>query len=330
MAYNAESFIEKSLDCLKKQKYHHKDIEVLLIDSNSTDNTKKIMNEFKDNNIHSFSTIKVLDNPKKILPCGWNVALKEAKGDVILRVDAHSIFPENFIKENVKEIENGENIVGGHRISITSDDSRWQKLLLTAEESLFGSGIAKYRRENTRKYVDTLAHAMYRKEVFDKVGQYNEDLARTEDNEMHYRMKQAGYQFLLSPNIISYHCARNSFKGMTKQKYGNGKWIGITMYYCPKCFSIYHFAPFVFVLALIASLISTIVFNWILPLYLLAGAYLLFNLVNLIFISIKNKFHIEYLLLPFIFLSLHLAYGIGTIMGLIQGPFYKRRKNKAR
>ena len=76
---------------------------------------------------------------------------------------------------------------------------------------------------------------MYRKKVFDEVGPYNEKLARTEDNEMHYRMKQKGYKFLLSPNIKSYRYARSDLKGMIKQKYGNGKWIGKTVYYCPKC-----------------------------------------------------------------------------------------------
>ena len=255
VAYNAENYLDKSLECLLKQDYDLKKIEVILVNSHSNDNTKKIMMNFRQKNNKYFKAIKVLENHNMTLPYGWNIALKEATGEVVVRLDAHSEFPENFISSNVKEMENGENIVGGHRISISKDKSRWQKLLLIAEESLFGSGIAKYRRSNTKEYVNTLAHAMYRKNVFDKVGLYNTFLSRTEDNEMHYRMREAGYKFLLSPDVISYHCARNTLKGMVKQKYGNGKWIGITMYYCPKCFSFYHFVPLFFVLGLLFSLI---------------------------------------------------------------------------
>lgn len=316
VAYNAEKVIGHCLESLKKQNYPHDQIEVLLVDSNSKDGTKKEMLSFQQDN-SAFNRILVLDNPKKILPCGWNVALAQAQGEAIVRVDAHSTFPENFISENVKEIEKGENIVGGHRISVASDDTQWQKTLLIAEQSLFGSGIAKYRRVDERKYVNTLAHAMYRKKVFDTVGPYNEKLARTEDNEMHYRMRQAGYQFLLSPNIVSYHHARNTLKGMIKQKYGNGKWIGITMKYCPKCFSLYHFVPFFFVLAFIISIVLAC-FGIPMVCYLLGGAYLLFNMVNLIIIIMNNGFSIQYLLLPFIFLILHLSYGWGTVIGLLK------------
>lgn len=326
VAYNAEKVIKNCLDCLKKQDYPHEQIEVILVNSNSKDNTKQKMLNFKENE-KNFKRVLVLENEKKILPCGWNVALREAQGEAIVRVDAHSTFPNNFITENVKELENGENIVGGHRISVTSDNTQWQKTLLIAEQSLFGSGIAKYRRTSERKYVNTLAHAMYRKKVFDEVGPYNENLARTEDNEMHYRMRKAGYKFLLSPNIVSYHHVRNTLKGMVKQKYGNGKWIGITMKYCSKCFSIYHFVPLLFVLALIVS-ISLAIFGIPILLYLLLGAYALFNIVNLVIIIVQNGFNIQYLLLPFIFLILHCSYGWGTIVGLGKSAFTKKDSGK--
>lgn len=314
VAYNAEKFLEKSLECLKKQDYDHKKIEVLLVDSNSTDKTKEIMINFKKNN-NDFYNIVVLDNLKKTLPCGWNVALEKSNGEAIVRVDAHSTFDNDFIKQNVLELENGEDIVGGHRISIASDDTNWKKTLLISEQSLFGSGIAKYRREEKRKYVNTLAHAMYRKKVFDDVGKYNEKLARTEDNEMHYRMREKGYKFLLSPNIKSYHHARNTFAGMMKQKYENGKWIGITLKYCPKCFSLYHFVPLFFVLGIIFSIIIACVFTPIF-LELLLGLYILFNIINLAIVFINNGFKFIYFTIPFILFSLHICYGVGTIIGM--------------
>ena len=246
IAYNAEKFLDKSLESLKKQDYPHKDIEVILVDSVSTDGTRKVFEKFKTENEKDFYQIKILTNKGKTLPKGWNVALKEVTGEAVLRVDAHTFFDKDFIWNNVKEIESGENIVGGKCISVTQNNNWKEKLLLIAEESIFGCGIADFRRKESKEYVSTLAFAMYRKKVFDDVGPYNENLARTEDNEMHYRMKQKGYKFLLSPNIKSYRYARSDLKGMIKQKYGNGKWIGITLHYCPKCFSIYHLVPFLF------------------------------------------------------------------------------------
>ena len=307
VAYNAGSKLENLLEDLKKQDYNHNDIEIILVDSNSSDNTKDIMMKFKEIN-KTFSKVLVLDNPKKILPCGWNIALEASTGDLILRVDAHSSLPNDFISKNVNRIDMGEKIVGGHRISIIDENNAWQKTLLIAEKSIFGSGIATYRRKEREEYVSTLAHAAYSREVFKKVGGYDERLARTEDNEIHYRMKKAGYKFLLDPTIKSYHHARNSLSKMMKQKYLNGYWIGLTMGISPKCFSIYHFVPLVFVLALIFSIIFAFVFSGI-PLILLLGAYFTFNILNTIFSIISEKKHLDYLLLPFIFFLLHLSYG---------------------
>lgn len=318
IAYNAGSKLKSLLNDLKKQTYNHSLIEVILVDSSSVDNTKDIMNSFKDESL-DFKEIKVLDNPKKVLPCGWNVAINSSVGDIILRVDAHSSIPDNFIEKNVEYIAKGEKIVGGHRISIIDEDNAWQKVLLASEKSIFGSGIAAYRRSEETKYVNTLAHAAYSREVFNKVGPYNEKLFRTEDNEMHYRMREEGYKFYFNPEIVSYHHARNEFKKMCKQKYLNGYWIGLTAGVCPKCFSIYHFIPFIFVLALILSSILAL-FGFSAPFYLLCSSYTIVNLLISFVEIVKSKFMIQMFLMPFLLLSLHLSYGLGTLVGFLKLP----------
>lgn len=325
IALNAGEKLNNLIEDLKKQDYNHKDIEIIFVDSNSNDNTKGVMQKLAESK-NDFSRVIVLDNPKKILPCGWNIALKESKGDVILRVDAHSSIPQNFITKNIESIKNGEKIVGGHRVSIIDEENSWQKTLLIAETSLFGSGIARYRRTDEKKYVDTLAHAAYSREVFEKVGGYDERLARTEDNEMHFRMKSAGYKFLLDPSIKSYHHARNTLTKMIKQKFMNGYWIGLTLGVSPKCFSVYHFVPLCFILAIIFSLLLTIVgIRW--PIIILLSLYLIINIINTIISIIHKKFEATYLLLPLIFFLLHCSYGLGTLKGIISLPFWIR-KNK--
>ena len=108
IAYNEESTIGNILDDISKQDYNHSLIEVVLVDSASTDGTKTVMQEFARENKMGAGQIKVLDNPKRTLPCGWNVLLDNYTGDAVIRVDAHAHIPEDFVSKNVKVLEEGE------------------------------------------------------------------------------------------------------------------------------------------------------------------------------------------------------------------------------
>ena len=190
---------------------------------------------------------------------------------------------------------------------------------------MFGSSIATYRRSHHKTYVKSVFHGAYRRKVFEKVGLFNENLGRTEDNEMHYRITKAGYRICYTPDIVSYQHTRNTWHGMIKQKYGNGYWIGLTVGICIKCFSVYHFIPFCFVLALIiGGILAVGDIGW--PLVTLVILYSLVNiLMSVASIVNEKKKHLSYLLLPFIFVSLHISYGIGTIIGLLKMPFWRKK-----
>ena len=328
-AYNAGKKLSYALDSLLKQDYDKSKIEVILIDGNSSDDTKKIMLDYKQKHKHEFSRFLILDNQKKILPCAWNIALKNSLGDIILRIDAHSEMEPSFISNAVSLIKKGEKIVGGPRPSIIEERGALQKVLLLAEQSMFGSGIADYRKSQQDKYVNTLAHAAYSREVFEAVGGYDERLVRTEDNEIHYRMRKAGFKFYFSSKIKSFHHARSSFKAMIKQKYLNGFWIGLTMGICPRCFSFYHLVPFLFVLSII-GFCALAFFNAPIFLILLLSFYFLGNISMSILASLRKKFTPYMLLLLGIFLTLHLAYGIGTFVGFLKVPFWSERKSECK
>lgn len=319
IALNAESTLEKLFECLRKQSYPHELIEVILVDSHSIDSTKEIMIRFKSENPVNgcFKRVVVLDNPKKTLPCGWNVALKAVQSDTVLRVDAHTVLPDQFIELNVKNFSNGENICGGKVISIPAESNHWSNVVNQAENSMFGGSIASFRHADTAKYVSTAAFAMYRKSVFDAVGQYNEQLTRTEDNEMHYRMKKAGFQFYYDPMIKSYRYTRATLGALLKQKYLNGYWIGRTLKVEPRCFSLYHFVPLAFVLAIIFSTVIALV-GIVWPAAVLWCAYGIVNLLMSIASVVECKERSLYLFfLPVMFLLLHIVYGAGTIMGVL-------------
>ncbi len=316
IAYNEEKFLPGLLQNIKDQDYPHQLMEVILVDGMSVDKTKELMNRFSEEN-KDFYSVQVLDNPKRIQAAGWNVAITHATGDVISRIDAHAVLPEDFSALVVRDILEGEDIVGGIRQCIIEKDSAYGKMLLATENSVFGSSINKSRRSKEKSYVKTMFHASYKKEVFQRVGLFNERLLRTEDNEMHYRIRKAGYKFCYDPEIVSYQYARGSLRHMLKQKFGNGCWIGITLKICPGCIAIYHLAPMAFVAGIALTGILAKVGIWQ-PAVIMWALYGIFAAVNTIISGMNEGFTVYSPLMPILFLLIHINYGIGTIFGMLR------------
>ncbi len=324
VAYNEEKTLPKLLEDLTAQDYPHEKIEVLLIDSMSTDNTLELMTKFAEKS--DFSAVKLLENQNKTLPYGCNVMLENYTGDVIVRLDAHASVPADFISKNVVVLQSGEFVSGGRRPNIIDENTNWKETLLISEQSMFGSGVAAYRNSDKKRYVSSIFHGMYRREVYDAVGLYNVNLARTEDNDMSYRINEAGYKICYSPDIVSYQHTRNNLKSMLRQKYLNGYWIGKTMGINPKCFSLFHFVPFCFVLGIIAT--SALAAFGMPLLSMLMWALYGALVLAISLIEIIKKPAATNLLLPILFLLLHISYGVGTLIGLIEMPFWVRRLKK--
>ena len=323
VAFNEESFLPNLLRNIREQLYSHDLTEIVLVDSCSTDGTKGIMKSFQEED-NGFYNVQVLDNPKKIQAAGWNVAIRNATGDVISRIDAHTMLPKDFSTKVMNEIENGENVVGGIRPSIAENKTKWAKTLLAVENSLFGSSVNSSRRSETKQYVKTMFHASYRKEVFEVAGLFNENLLRTEDNEMHYRIRKAGYKLCYNPEIISYQYARSSLRQMIKQKYGNGYWIGLTLGICPGCISVYHLVPAAFVAGILLTTILAIFGIWQFAV-LMWAAYLAFCLFNTVMAMIREPLFPQGVAMPLLFLLLHVSYGVGTFIGIGRIPTYRNK-----
>lgn len=319
VAYNEELYLPMLLEDIRQQTYPHNLIQVVLVDSISDDNTLKIMRQFK-NNADSFMSVTIASNPKKIQAAGWNVAISSSSNEVIVRVDAHARIASDFIEKNIMYLKNGEDISGGPRICIIEKETPWQKLLLEVENSAFGSGINLCRRSTTRTYVKTMFHAAYRKEVFQKAGVFNEKLLRTEDNELHYRMRKVGYKFCFDPNIVSYQYARNTLLRMIKQKFANGYWIGITLRIYPECISMFYLVPAAFILGILITSFC-IFFGVMWPSYIMWIVYWCLALTITLITIHRNVFHFIALLMPLIFLTVHLSYWLGTLYGILNSLF---------
>ena len=195
IAYNESRYLPDVLGDLLKQTYPQELIEVILVDGGSLDNTWQIMADFRDSYQDRFLGIKIFKNDKRTQPAGWNVVLLNLTADILLRIDAHARLTENFIENSVNCINSGEDVCGGPRENIVDENTLWKKMLLDVEQSMLGAGFAVYRHDTEeKKYVNSLFHGAYRTEVIKKVGLFNEKLIRTEDNEYHFRITEAGYK----------------------------------------------------------------------------------------------------------------------------------------
>lgn len=318
IAYNEHQYLPDLLQDIINQDYPCGLTEIILVDGQSTDDTLQIMRQFQTAYRTNYKNVLVLNNPQRIQSAGWNIVINHFTSDVLIRVDAHARIPRDYAEKCIACINSGENVCGGPRENIIDENTSWKNMLLTAEQSLFGSGIAPYRQEiSDKKYVKTVFHGAYRREVIDRVGLFNEDLIRTEDNEYHYRIRKAGYRICYDPQIHSEYQTRNRLSEMIRQKYHNGLWVGKTLIMCPECISLFHLVPCFFVTALLVSvLLALFVSAWpVVSLLLLYGSAAILTAVMATVRS--DRRNIYCVLLPAVFFLLHVSYGAGTIKGLM-------------
>jgi glycosyltransferase involved in cell wall biosynthesis len=302
-------------------------MELILVDGGSTDGTRAVIEEFV--RTHPHLHVLVLDNPGRILASGWNLALRHARGRASLRLDAHSMIPPGFVRANV-ERSRDEAICGGY-LEALEPRGVWERLVFLADSSRFGGSAAAFRNPGAARYVDSVAYATYRREVFAVVGGFDERLVRNQDNEMHHRLRKAGFKFFFDPIIHAYYKPRASFKALLQQKYGNGYWVGLTLGISPGCFGLRHLVPGLFVMALLMAIVWLCwqgATPWgLLPLVTVLAPYGLLA-THFALQSARKATHCVNplcVLLPALFLMMHMAYGLGTLAGLVIIPFFLYR-----
>lgn len=325
VAYNEEKFLPGVLRDIEMQTYPADHIEVVLIDSGSLDHTRSLMENFCKKNKDRFLNIQVLDNPGRIQSCGWNEAIVHFTSDVMIRVDAHSHMPPEFVQKNMENLAQGELVSGGIRPTLTEGEDAFSRTLLLAENSMFGSSVSTARRGGKKTYVKSFFHGAYDRKVLETAGGFREDLGRTEDNEFHHRIRQHGYQLAMSPDIVSYQYIRPTLWKMGKQKFGNGYWIGLTAGVCPGCLSVYHFVPFAFVGGILLTTILSILGYPLLGVIMWSMYGVLAVVMTLLAVAGETKKHGIMISLPLMFLYLHVLYGAGTWIGLLRMPFWRKK-----
>jgi glycosyltransferase involved in cell wall biosynthesis len=321
---NEKRYIAKCLDYIVDNDYPKDKLEVLVIDGISNDGTREIIKKYAN----SYSFIQLLDNYKKIVPSAMNIGIKKAKGNVIIRMDAHSGYPKDYISKIVLWlIKSDADNVGGIWITLPCTETTNAQAIAYALSSPFGVGNAMFRigvKEPT--FVDTVPYGAYRKEVFEKVGLFDEDMVRNQDDEFNLRLIKNGGKILLVPEIVSYYYPRDSLSKLWRMYYQYGYFKPLVALKVGKVLTWRQFIPAAFISILTISGILAILFKpsgWFF-LFLL----LMYSLTNIgISSSIAFKKGFKYLLvLSITFATLHFSYGFGYLKGIWE--FVILRKNK--
>ena len=322
--YNEEKYIAKCIDSILAQDYPKDDLEVIFVDGMSKDRTREIVAEYTA----KYPFIRLNDNPDRIVPPAMNKGILASKGDVIMRLDAHSTYASNYFSVLVKALYDlGADNVGA--VCKTDVLNKTPKTLAIKEvlSNKFGVGNSTFRTGIDRVMeVDTVPFGCWRRDVFDKYGLYDVRLVRNQDIELNKRILRGGGKICIVPDTYCTYLARETFAGLAKNNYGNGKWNILTVFYTKQfdSLSIRHFVPLTFVLSLILPVLFSFLF-W--PLSLLSAlsliAYTLLLGAISAKLSISKKLHFGYLLASFV--VLHVSYGLGSLVGLLSLPFQPKK-----
>jgi glycosyltransferase involved in cell wall biosynthesis len=289
-------------------------MEILIADGMSTDGTRRIIQGMQAAHPH----IQLFDNPGKIVPTGLNILIPQTQGEILIRVDGHCVIAPEYVRNCVAHIQNKVvDGVGGPMQSIGEDHI--SQVIALAMSSKFGVGGSSFRTETGQtKLADTVPFPAYTREIIEKVGLYDEELVRNQDDEYNYRIRKAGGKVLLASDVRSTYFSRGSLRNLWRQYFQYGFYKVRVLQKHPKQMRPRQFVPPVFVASLVLSLILSLLYPWgWIALVGLVGVYLLANL-GASLLTAREAGWRYFSLLPIAFATLHISYGTGFLAGLVK------------
>lgn len=220
---NEQRTIGMLLDAIFNQTYPVEDIEVVIADGFSTDGTREVVEQFA--NEHASLSILLVDNPKRIIPAALNVSIGHARGDYIIRLDAHSIPEPDYVALCIETIQKtgAANVGGAWEIKPAGEEWVARSIAAAASHPL-GAGDARYRYKGDAGEVHTVPFGAFQRSWVDRVGEFNETLLSNEDYEYNYRLRRAGGKIWFDPAIQSVYFARKDLRELMVQYLRYGYW----------------------------------------------------------------------------------------------------------
>jgi glycosyltransferase involved in cell wall biosynthesis len=318
---NEEKYIENCISSFINQTYPSELISIIVADGMSTDNTRKIIQEMSKIN----RNIVLVENKGLSAPKGMNLGIKYNESDIVIIFGAHAYADKDFIKENVLALEDNEiGCVGG--VINTINENIKGAAIAEAMSCPFGVGNALFRYAEKESFVDTVGFGAYRRTLLEKIGLFDEELVRNQDDELNFRVIKSGTKILLSPKIKSKYFSRGNFKSLWRQYYQYGFWKVRVIQKHKKPASIRHLIPLAFVLFLAIGGLLSLFLDFIRNAYLsIILMYILLDVYFSLKVSIqKNISYLGYLFISFPLL--HISYGLGFIVGIINFYLIKSKK----
>jgi glycosyltransferase involved in cell wall biosynthesis len=322
---NEVNFIESVLTSIFAQDYPQDSLEVIVADGMSDDGTREKLEKLSS----SYPGLKVIDNPKRVTPDALNLAIEASKGEVIVRLDAHSNYPSNYISRLVTELFRLDAVnVGGVWKTTPANSGSVATAIALATSHPLGIGNASYRLENpVIKEVDTVPFGCFKRSIFDEVGLFDTDLIRNQDDEFNGRIIKNGGKIFLVPDVEIEYYARATFGTMVKMFYQYGLFKPLVNIKLGHPATLRQFAPPIFVLGLLCLPIA-LLSGWLFLIWSLVYAiYFLTNALVSLKIAWREK---RWWLTPNLFLAfflIHCSYGWGYLKGILQFVLLKGKVN---
>ena len=318
---NEERYIDQCISSLLQTSYPINHLEILIVDGSSTDGTKAKLTSLKQKH----PIIQILDNPRKVIPIAMNIGIANSTGDIVLKVDAHSTYPENYIAQCVKfMIEFQADNIGGHLSVTPSANTIIAKSIAIVLSNKIGSGYGSTKTKvSVPTWTDSVGFGCYKRSALDKIGYYNERLTRGSDMDLNNRLRSNGGKILKVPEITVDYYTKSSLASFWNHNFTDGYWVTYPLVLLKTPFTLRHLIPLGFVSGVsVLFLLGT----WN-SLFLLLGISTLTFYVCVIsatsfYISTTQRNPVYFPVLCMTFFTRHIAYGLGSIFGLIAIPYH--------
>jgi len=315
--YNEQDTVQLLLESVYAQAFPRQQLEVVIADGLSTDQTRQVIEEFCRD--HPDLRVKVVDNPQRIIPAGLNQAIAAASGKYIVRLDAHSIPSPNYVTRCISNLEAGLGDNVGGRWEIRAGSDGWQaRGIAAAAAHPLGVGDARYRLGGNAQEVDTVPFGAFRRGLLDQIGWFDETLQTNEDYEFNVRVRQSGGRVWFDPEIRSAYIARKDLGELARQYWRYGFWKARMLRRYPATFRLRQMAG-IFVLSFPVLAILSIWLSWAGWLLILEiGIYLLAILAAGVQVAFRKRDLAMAFAIPLAIATMHFSWGIAFVWSFIK------------
>jgi glycosyltransferase involved in cell wall biosynthesis len=311
---NEAGYIARCLDSILAGDYPLDQLEILVADGRSTDGTRELLTRY----CAQHASVRLLDNARGTTPAGLNVAIQASSGAVIIRMDAHVLYPPDYVSRLVRGLEEtGADNVGGVLETVPADNTPMARAIALGMSHRFGVGNSHFRVGATeRREVDTVPFGCFRREIFTRIGLFDEELIRNQDDEFNFRVITRGGRVLLLPEVSCRYFARRSLQQLARMYYQYGYFKPLVARKIGRIMTVRQLVPALLVAGLVSSALAA---PWLPParalLFVILGAYAFLVAVTALAAARVQGFRCATALVA-VLPTLHFSYGIGFLLGI--------------